>query len=343
MQIQEKIEVLEKLAKYMLSHEEEWKEVKLRANDMNYWFIPNNIDESVEAIAHSYLDRKKLEDFIASYKLSIDADIDTDQKLGIIMAGNIPLVGFHDFLMGFLAGYTLHLKLSSKDKLLLRHLIEKLQEWEPRLKDKIHIQDMLKDCSMYIATGSNNTAQTFAYYFSKYPNLIRHNRSSVAILNGKESEEDLKALTKDIFQYFGLGCRNVSKIFIPKAYDFAPLLEAINKYAVPKDHHQYLNNFDYQLALVMLNGVQYISADHMILVESTSNFAPTSMLHYQYYEDLSEVQGILQEDAEEIQTVVSNISELNYQALGNAQNPQLNDFADGEDSFAFLLDNHHSK
>lgn len=343
MQIQEKLEVLEKLAKYMLSDEKEWQELKLRANDLNFWFIINNIDKAVEAIAACFLERKKLEDFIASYNLSIEEDIDTDQKLGIVMAGNIPLVGFHDFLMGFLAGYTLHLKLSSKDNLLLTHLIGKLLQWEPRLKNKIFIQEMLKDCDIYIATGSNNTAQTFAYYFSKYPNLIRHNRSSVAILDGTESEEELEALVQDIYQYFGLGCRSVSKIFIPKGYDFELLIAAINKYAIPKDHHQYLNNFDYQLALVMLNGVQYICADHMILVESDSNFAPTSMLHYQYYENLKEVQAVLQKDAEEIQTVVSNIAELNYPTLGSSQKPEIGDFADGEDSFAFLLDKHATK
>lgn len=337
MRIQEKINLLQQLGQYMKGNEEEWLVIKDQANRLNYWFIPEFVESSVNAIAIEFLEKDKLETFIGKYDLSIEQDIDNEYKLGIVMAGNIPLVGFHDFLMGFLAGYELHLKLSSKDTVLIKHLIQKLIEWEPSLATRITIQEMLKDCDAYIATGSNNTAQTFAYYFAKYPNLIRHNRTSIAILNGEETEEQLEALVQDIYQYFGLGCRNVSKIFVPRDYPFETLIAALNKYSSPKDHHQYLNNFDYQLALVMLNGVPYKSADHMILVESTSHFAPTAVLHYEYYDDVASIVEILKQSKDELQVALSNISDLKLTSFGHSQQPAIDDFADGEDTFQFLL------
>lgn len=337
MQIQEKLKILTGLGEYIKSNDEKWVEVKELASRQNYWFIPQFIDDAVEAIATQYLTKEILLSFIASYELDVNDDIDQSKKLGIVMAGNIPLVGFHDFMMGFLAGYELNLKLSSKDEVLIKHLIEKMIEWEPSLSERIYIQKMLQGCDLYIATGSNNTAQTFAYYFGKYPNLIRHNRTSIAVLTGKESDDELKALVNDIYQYFGLGCRNVSKIYVPEGYNFERLIQKINKYALPNDHNQYLNNYDYQLALVMLNGVPYMSAHHIVLTESTSEFGPVATLHYEFYQDLNQVEKALELSKDSLQVVLSHADIKNALPFGSSQKPGISDFADGEDTFEFLL------
>ncbi len=337
MQIQQKFEILTRLGEYVNSNDEKWLEIKELASRQNYWFIPQFIDDAVAAISKQFLNEETLKSFVTSYGLDIKEDIEQSKKLGIVMAGNIPLVGFHDFIMGFLAGYELNLKLSSKDEVLIKHLIEKMIAWEPSLQDRIHIQKMLKGCDLYIATGSNNTAQTFAYYFGKYPNLLRHNRTSIAVLTGEETDEELKYLVNDIYQYFGLGCRNVSKVYVPEGYNFERLINKINKYALPNDHNQYLNNYDYQLALVMLNGVPYMSAHHIVLTESTSEFGPVATLHYEFYKDLKEVDQAIKASRDSLQVVLSHADLDHALPFGSSQEPSINDFADGEDTFDFLL------
>ena len=183
----------------MLSADEAWEETKLRAMNGNGWFTLENIELAVKNIAENFLKKELLEDWMRVYSIPKDK-----KKVGIVMAGNIPLVGFHDFLCGFMSGHNLHLKLSSKDEILLKHLIAKLCEWNPELADDIHVADNLKNCDAYIATGSNNTARYFEQYFGKYPHIIRRNRTSVAILEGDETEEELKELAKDVFTYYGL-------------------------------------------------------------------------------------------------------------------------------------------
>ncbi len=199
------------------------------------------------------------------------------------MAGNIPLVGFHDFLCVFISGHKAIIKASSKDEVLIKHLVQKLKEWNSEIIELAVFQEMLKDCDAYIATGSNNSARYFEYYFSKYAHIIRRNRTSVAVLDGSESTGELERLADDVHLFFGMGCRNVTKIFIPKEYDFVPLLSAFKKYDYFKDHHKFKNNYDYYLALHMLNGKFYMTNESIILVENSSIFSPISQLNYEFY------------------------------------------------------------
>lgn len=247
------------------------------------------------------------------------------------MAGNIPLVGFHDFLCGFVSGHELFLKLSSKDEVLLKHLIEKLYSWHPELENEIHIADNLKNCDAYIATGSNNTARYFEQYFGKYPNIIRRNRTSVAILEGDETEDELNALAKDVFTYYGLGCRNVTQVCVPKGYQFDKLLDV---FAEDKDlihHHKYKNNFDYHLAIYLLNKVPCLTNDMVLLVENELPFSAVSVLHYRYYTDMKALVKEL-EASNDIQTIVGR----GFTPFGTSQQPSLSEYADGADTMKFL-------
>ncbi|MEI9909839.1 MAG: hypothetical protein WDO71_09315 [Bacteroidota bacterium] len=201
---------------------------------------------------------------------------------GIVMAGNIPLVGFHDLLCVFIAGHKAIIKPSSKDDTLIRHLAAKLIEWEIEVSELIQFAEMLKNCEAYIATGSNNSAGYFEYYFKKYPHIIRRNRTSVAILTGHETHDELAKLADDVYCYFGLGCRNVTKIHVPKEYDFIPLLTAFKKYDYLAEHHKYKNNYDYNLAIHLLNKKMYMSNPSLLLIEEASPFSPISQLNYEF-------------------------------------------------------------
>src|SRR5258705_11293668 len=192
------------------------------------------------------------------------------------MAGNIPLVGFHDLLCVFISGHKAMIKLSSKDKLLIKHLTEKLGEWDAEINDLIQFSEMLKGCDAYIATGSNNSSRYFDYYFGKYPHIIRRNRTSMAVLDGEETNEELEKLADDVYLYFGLGCRNVTKIYVPKEYDFIPLLRAFDKYNYLAENHKYRNNYDYSLAIHLLNKKMYMSNPSIMLIEEMAPFSPIS-------------------------------------------------------------------
>jgi hypothetical protein len=248
-----------------------------------------------------------------------------------VAAGNIPLVGFHDWLTGFLSGHDIRIKLSSKDNVLLPHLLDKLKEWYPETAEYTTTQDMLKDCDAYIATGSNNSARYFHYYFAKYPHIIRRNRTSVAILKGDETREELSALADDVLLYFGLGCRNVTKVYVPEGYDFGPFLEIATKYAYMADHNKYKNNFDYNLALFLLNTTPCLTNDNLLLNENESIFSPISVLHYGYYSDQEKLEEELRKN-EDLQCLVAR----NAIPFGQAQKPSLQDYADGVDTAAFL-------
>jgi hypothetical protein len=323
---EKRIELLSRLGKYMLSEDEEWTEAQALAENRNAWFTIPHIQTAVKSIATNYLQKEKLEQWIRQYALP-----QTPHKVGIVMAGNIPLVGFHDFLCGFISGHQIYLKLSSKDEVLLKHLIDKLTDWEPQVVSQIHIAENLKNCDAYIATGSNNTARYFEQYFSKYPHIIRKNRTSVAILEGNESKEDLAGLAKDVFIYYGLGCRNVTQLCVPEGYDFSTLLEVLGQYEDYMLHHKYKNNYDYHLAIYLLNKVAYISNGSILLVANDLPFSAVSVLHYRYYDDMQKLTGELQ-TRDDIQTIVGK----GFTPFGSAQTPELNDYADGVDTMAFL-------
>ncbi len=321
-----RIELADRLGKYMLSDADEWAAAKTKAVLANSWFTTGDIELAAKNIATEFLDKHKLKNWVAEYVFS-----NSTKTVGIVMAGNIPLVGFHDLLCGFISGHKLLIKTSSKDTVLIRHLADKLYEWEPEVGNHIQFAEQLKGCDAYIATGSNNTARYFEQYFGKYPNIIRKNRTSVAILDGNETGQDFEALAADIFTYFGLGCRNVSQLCVPRGYDFGPLLTSLNKHNSVMEHHKYKNNYDYYLAIYLLNKIPYLTNDSLLLTENNVPFSAVSVLHYRYYDDKSTLAAELN-DSEDIQCIVG----VGYIPFGLSQLPSLADYADGIDTMAFL-------
>ena len=328
MKLQNRIELLLRLGEYLKENTAEWRDVKSIASVTNGWFVPKFIELAVNNIADQFLQENKLKAWVNHYH--IDDNI-VPKNVGVVMAGNIPLVGFHDFLCVFISGHIQTIKLSSKDDILLKHLVQKMYSWEVTMQNYVSFANMLKGCDAYIATGSSNSAVYFDYYFSKYPSIIRRNRTSVAILKGDETRAVLEKLSDDIHTYFGLGCRNVTKIFVPREYDFVPLLQSFHTYKYFADHHKYKNNYDYNLSIMIMNNRFYMTNESTLLVESNSIFSPISQLNYSFYDDLETLKLAL-ENNKDVQCVIgTDIS------LGKAQMPGLKDYADGVDTMQFLL------
>ena len=329
MTLQTRIRLFTRLGEYILGDNADWQDCKERAYRENPWFITEFIELSVKKIAEKFLQEKALTDWTLAY--SVPDYQNQPQNIGIVMAGNIPLVGFHDLLCSFISGHKTTAKVSSKDSVLIKHLVGKLAEWNPIVLDKIVFAENLKGCDAYIATGSNNTSRYFEYYFGKYPNIIRKNRSSVAILDGSETPLELLALADDIQFYFGLGCRNITKIFVPHGYDFIPLLDALRKYEHFMEFHKYKHNYDYHLAILIMSNRYYMNNDSTILTENIAVFSPVSQVHYAFYSDASTVLTELASN-EEVQCIIGH----GQVPFGMAQSPLLTDYADGVDTMAFL-------
>ncbi len=327
MNLQHRIATMAELGNYLYLQNEEWQEIVQQASLHNSWFLPEFSNAAAQNIATHFLQKEKLQNWAAHYHL--DDNINS-KNVGIVMAGNIPMVGFHDLLCVFISGHRQTIKLSSKDEILMKHIIQKLNELNPEISSVISIADNLKGCDAYIATGSNNTARYFDQYFGKYPNIIRRNKTSVAVLTGDESEAELEALSDDIHMYFGLGCRNVTKIYVPEAYDFIPLLASFNKYSHFADFNKYKNNLDFQLSLLLLNKKYYMTNGSTLLVENELNFSAISVLNYTFYKKMAE--SVISH-TEEIQCVVGK----DYIPFGNAQKPNLFNYADQVDTMQFLL------
>ena len=329
MNLVERINLMVELGKYLQSNNTQWQAVRQEAFEKNAWFTPEFIQLAAKNIMNEYLQKDKLLKWISYYHLD---DNIYPKNVGVVMAGNIPLVGFHDFLCLFICGHRQTIKLSSKDIILLKHLIEKLYEFEPSCTKVISFADVLKGCDAYIATGSNNSARYFDYYFGKYPSIIRRNRTSVAILQGNETIDDLSQIADDVHQYFGLGCRNVTKLFVSQKYDFVPLLNAFKKYEYFADHPKYRSNYDYYLALQIMNNLFYMTNNSILLVEGNHLFPPISQLYYSYYSDSKSLLSELKAN-ENIQCIVDN----NDIQFGKAQQPSLFNYADDIDTIKFLL------
>lgn len=324
--LNDKIKNLAALGRYMKGDSAAWIAAKEGAVQGNQWFTPEHIDLAADNIARAFLQEEKLQAWMNAYTLS------TQQKtVGITMAGNIPLVGFHDFLCAYLSGHKALLKYSSKDQVLLPHLLDVLAENDQGITAQVQAAEQLKHCDAYIATGSNNSARYFEQYFARYPHIIRRNRTSVAILEGTETQEELQALADDVFLYFGLGCRNVTQVCVPEGYDFAPLFEAFGRYKDLINHHKYRNNYDYYLAIYLLNKVPYLSNEAVLLVQNDTPFSAVSVLHYRYYQDRDALFEELKH-SNDLQCVVGKA----YTPFGRAQVPDLEDYADGVDTMAFL-------
>ena len=303
-----------------------------RASEFNGWFTKDNV-----LIAFSkwskILNKNNLDQWISNYDLT---NIES-KKIGVIMAGNIPLVGFHDFLVVLISGHDIVVKQSSSDSYFLPLIAKYLEYIEEGFKGKIvFTDDKLSDFDAVIATGSNNTARYFDYYFGKYPHIIRRNRNSAAVLTGKESHEDLKNLGEDIFRYFGLGCRSVSKIFVPEGYDFDKLFTAIYDYKDVLNYDKYVNNYDYNKAVYLMSQYKLLENGFLMLKEDESYASPIATLFFEYYKNEKRLDQKLENDKEAIQCLVGKSDHHKMINFGETQNPQLWDYADDVDTLAFL-------
>lgn len=328
MDLQARLNLMSQLGEYITSEKNEWTEAKHFAGIQNPWFIPEFVSKACSQISENFLQKDLMEKWVKHY--SVDDNI-RQQKIGIVMAGNIPLVGFQDLLCCFICGHKAIVKLSSKDTTLFKAIYHFLITENEGVANYIEFGEILKNCDAYIATGSNNTGRYFDYYFGKYPNIIRRNRTSVALLKGDETTEELTLLADDIHMYFGLGCRNVTKIFVPEGYDFETLINSFSKYIFFADHHRYKNNYDYQLSILLLNNVYYMTNGATLLVENKATFSAISILNYEYY--TPRTNPLEMQEMEDIQCLVGK----DHTHFGAAQKPSLFDYADGVDTMEFLL------
>jgi hypothetical protein len=276
------------------------------------------------------LSRDKLEKWLSAYPIEMPANPKT---VGIVMAGNIPMVGFHDLLSVMVSGHNALIKLSSKDHVLLTWLLKKLFGLDEDWKNRITVSDLLRGMDAVIATGSNNSSRYFEYYFAKYPHIVRRNRGSVAVLTGDESEDDLKRLGFDMLSYFGLGCRNVSKLLVPEGYSFDFLFESIMPFRYVIDHNKYKNNYDYNRTLLLMNKEPHLANEFLMLREDDRIVSPVAMVHYETYKTEDELNKILLKDEQNIQCVAGS----DFIPFGKTQSPELWDYADGVDTMKFLL------
>lgn len=327
--LKQRIELLAKLGEYIVSGDVQLEKIKKKAYEKNQWFTLEFINLSLKIISTYFLNINKMLAWIDFYHLDDNIQPVT---VGVVMAGNIPLVGFHDFLCVFVSGHKQMIKLSDKDNVLMTHIIDKLVEWNAEVTAHVQIAPMLKNCDAYIATGSNNSSRYFKYYFGKYPSIIRGNKTSVAVISGNEKNEELSLLADDVHLYFGLGCRNVTMLYVPQRYDFIPLLNAFKKYSYFIDHTKYKNNYDYNLALLIMNSKFYMTNESIILLENANIFSAVSQLHYTFYDDSK----ILSNDLKN-EKPIQCIAGKDFMPFGTTQQPSLTDYADGADTLEFLL------
>jgi hypothetical protein len=305
-----------------------------QAQNQNAWFTPQSLEQALKGI-QVLLDANALEKWVSNYSFS---ELDQPQQIGLMLAGNIPGVGFHDILAVLIAGHSACIKLSSQDSALPLWLLTQLKTIEPRFSDRIFIEELLKNKQAYIATGSDNSARYFNYYFGKYPHLIRSNRTSVAILQGDESTADLQALGHDIFDYFGLGCRNVSKVFVKNQEQLTQLLDALQSFEWVANHHKYFNNYEYNKSIYLVNRTTHLDNGFLLIKESADLVSPIGVLFYEIYEDEFELQSKLSALASQSQCVVGS-SSLGFPGIipfGQTQCPAPWDYADGVDTLQFL-------
>jgi hypothetical protein len=345
MKLLQKIKILSRLGDIMcaVGSKQKWSGFSLGINEAEYndlveltqrvriyngWFTETEVLNSFSGIG-SWLNEIELGNWVEGYAINEGKP----KSIALIMAGNIPLVGFHDFLAVFLSGNKAVIKLSSDDKHLLPAIIHVLSLFDPNIKNWVEIKEnKLEGFDGVIATGSDNSANYFHSYFGKYPHVIRKNRTSIAVLTGNETKEDLIQLGHDIFTYFGLGCRNVSQVWIPKDFDINRLFDGFFQFSEIVNHHKYANNYDYNKAVYLMNLQEMLDNGFLLLKEDQQLNSPLGMLHYARYSDVSEVNDFIAENKEKIQVVVGH----NRVPFGKAQNPALNDFADGVDTLSFL-------
>lgn len=336
MTLQARIKAFAELGRF-LRDENNRSEIELwadKASHQNNWFTIENTTKALNSIAEYFLTEELLTQWTDLYEIP-DAP-QTINSVGVIMAGNIPAVGFHDLMTIVLSGHVCVAKVSSQDSFLMLALIEKLLEIEPNLE--IRLTEKMNEVDALIATGSDNSARYFEYYFRNKPHIIRQNRTSVAILNGKETEEDFLNLGSDITDYFGLGCRNISKMYVPADYDFTKFYDAIEPLGDIFYHNKYKNNYDYNKSIYLVNQIHHYDNGFLMLTKNDALVSPISVIFYENYESQEDLKNIIATQIDKIQCVVSKNGwfegSFNF---GDAQKPKLWDYADGVDTMAFLL------
>ncbi len=303
------------------------------ANEKNRWFTPQNIQFSFQQIIKS-LEKESIEKWLEKYP---HLPTKSPKKIGIIMAGNIPAVGWADFLAVLVSGHHSYIKLSTQDEVLIPEIAKILFEIAPELENKVNFELRLKGCDAYIATGSDNSSRYFKEYFGHKPTIIRQNRHSLAIINGNETQQDFEDLSQDIFTYFGLGCRNVCKLLVPENYDLKDFFEGIFIQQELAHHHKYFNNYEYQRAVYLVNMIKHFDNGFLLLRENEQLVAPTGVIYYQSYKNETELNTYLAQWEEKIQVIVSKNGDFpNSIPFGTAQTPTLFDYADKIDTLEFL-------
>jgi hypothetical protein len=352
MNLQDRLSTLHQLAAHLTGPEDEFlTALQKRTEFNNAWFTLENQQVSIKAIAGAFLTEEKLAAWLNGYKITPVAGEgfvpqpgsggEGQKTVGLVLAGNIPLVGFHDILCVYVAGHKAQIKQSSKDEYVLPYLLKLLAKFDERAAAYFELVDTMADYDAVIATGSNNSARYFETYFAKVPHIIRKNRNAVAVLSGEETEEEMRALGNDVFQYFGLGCRNVSKLYVPEGYDLDPLLHVFHEWKGLQNHTKWKNNFDYNYALTTLNKESFHLTGPLMVLEAEAIPSRIGTLHFEYHSDKKALEKELLAKREEIQLVVTPSDYLNVDLptfnYGQAQQPALSDYADGVDTLAFLL------
>ncbi len=321
----------------ILSHpDEELSNIISNQLHYNAWFTPENVGKAVVSIG-KMLNAADLATWLSRYQVNEGEP----KKIGLILAGNIPLVGFHDILCVLASGNTALIKLSSQDNRLIKFVLQKLAGLDSEMAGRFNYVEKLQGFDAVIATGSNNTSRYFDYYFGKVPNIIRRNRNSIAVLTGNETTEQLHELGHDIFDYYGLGCRNVSKVLVPEGYNFDHFFQSIQDYEPIIHHHKYNNNYDYNKSIYLINGDQHLDNGFMLLKKDEKLTSPLSVLFYDTYSNLQQAQQSINEQSENIQCVVSHATlDISNQVVGfgESQEPKLWDYADGVDTMEFLAE-----
>lgn len=333
---EQRIQAFSHLGSFLASDDADIQAVLDRVERLNPWYTSRYVAQQFKALG-AQLTEANLNAWLADFP-----DQETDKVVGLVLAGNLPLVGFHDILCVLIMGFKAQIKASSDDAGLTKFVLDKLVEIEPAFADRFAIVDILKDFDLVIATGSNNSARYFEHYFGKKPHIIRKNRNSIAVLSGEETEEQLKSLGHDIFDFFGLGCRSVSKVFIPENYDVAKFFEAVESFNWIKDHFKYNNNYDFNKSIYLINKNQHFDNGFLLLKEDESMASPLAVVHYERYSSLAQVEKYINNHESDIQCVTSAI-DLNVGApvfpLGSSQCPALDDYADGVNTLEFLRAN----
>jgi hypothetical protein len=333
--IQALINTFSALGQQLSAPDEELTQLINTEHIYNAWFTPESVTNAVTSIG-KMLNADDLSAWLNKYDLSKSIG---QKKIGLILAGNIPLVGFHDVLCVLATGNHALIKASTQDARLIKHVLQMLVAIDNSFADKFSFVERLVDFDAVIATGSNNSSRYFDYYFGKVPNIIRKNRNSAAVITGNETKEQLYNLGHDIFDYFGLGCRNVSKLFIPKGYDLATFFEAIEPYHDIINHNKYSNNYGYNRSIYLVGSEQHLDNNFLILREDDSLSSPLAVLFYSYYDDIQLVTDLINAEAENIQCIVTTAPlQVKSQVVdfGQSQQPKLWDYADGIDTMDFL-------